>query len=470
MTSAQSSPLPSSSKTGAPRGDAGRISQGIPGIEPTERFAWGLVATALLGALGAVMPVLGSLSVYVLVGLLVLLVVDVVLCANPRHIRVKRLLPAPVTVGAPAPLLWILEAPRAARIQLTDTLPPSVRGGTVGTVLEAEARLGAKERVTMRHHITFARMGHHVFGRIALRTLGPLGLVRLRTRLPLFTEAKVIPDVRQLSRRAEQVMAGREHTGRRRRPVPREGGELDSLRDYQRGDDVRLVEWKASARARQLVVKRMVPETRRDFLLLLDTGRQLAGARRAGSDLVPRFEEAVSVALTRAAAARERGDRVGLIAFAADIRAYLPAAQGRTQLRRLAEHIAALDVVPEESDYQTALRFLCARQPRRARVIVVSDLIDDVSARALSSAVPVLRGRHSPLLLAVGDPSLAYSSREPTGNGSESPWLSFAADRLLEQRRSGLAAVRASGCEVVDMTETDTASAALRATLRAEFS
>lgn len=442
----------------------------LTGVEPTERVTWSLVVTALCGALGAVAPALGELSLYALCALVALCIVDVMLCASPRRIKVERVLPGPVTAGMPAALVWTLESPRATRVQLSDSLPPSTSEGDAAAVLEAELRLGGRECVGLQREVTFARMGHYLFGRIALRTVGPLGLVRLRARIRIFTEVKVLPDLVHLTRRAERVLKGRDSVGRRRAPVPRDGGELDSLREYQRGDDVRLVEWKASARARQLVVKRMVPETRREVMLLLDTGRQLTGARREGVHVVPRLEEAAAVALTVAAAALQRGDRVGLIAFAAEVRAYLPPSAGHAQLRRLAESITALDVVPEESDFAGALRFLCARQQRRARVFIVSDLIDDVSARALSGAIPLLRGRHSALMLALGDPVLVQSSRNAPGDAhNEIPWRGLAASRLVEQRRRGLAAVGAAGCKVVDVLAGDASAPALRACLLAEF-
>lgn len=448
----------------------GPVPPRLVGVEPTERFAWFLVVTALSGALGAVVPVVGQVSLYALCMLVALFFVDVLRCASPRRIKVTRLLPGPVTAGLPTALVWTLESPRAAQLQLSDTLPPSASGGGASLVLEAQARLGAGECVSLRHDVTFARMGHHVFGRIALRTVGPLGLVRLRARVRVFTEVKVLPDLLHLTRRAERALRGRESVGRRRAPVPRDGGELDSLRDYQRGDDVRLIEWKASARARQLVVKRMVPETRREVMLVLDTGRQLSGTQREGIHVVPRLEEAATVALTIAAAALQRGDRVGLIAFAAEVRAYLPPSAGHAQLRRLAESITALDVLPEESDFAGALRFLCARQQRRARVFIVSDLIDDVSARALSGAIPILRGRHSARMLALGDPVLVQSARKgPVDAGDENPWRGLAASRLVDQRRRGLAAVGAAGCTVVDVMGGEASASALRACLQAEF-
>src|SRR5690606_3944348 len=130
--------------------------------------------------------------------------------------------------------------------------------------------------------------------------------------------------------------------------------------------DVRLIEWKASARAGELIVKRLMPETRQDIVVVVDSGRQLAGRHEDRDGAEPRVDIAVSAALTLAAAALSRGDRVGLLAFAGDVRGFSPPLAGRGHLRRLADEVNDCDVLPEEADYGEAVRFLLARQKRRA--------------------------------------------------------------------------------------------------------
>src|SRR5690606_10319481 len=122
----------------------------------------------------------------------------------------------------------------------------------------------------------------------------------------------------------------------------------------QPGDDPRLVEHKVSARRGALVVKKTRPETRQDVVVCLDLGRQLLGAA-AGEGVdddagAPRLDSAVNAALTLAAAALSRGDRVGLCAFAADVTTWVPPAPGRSQLRRLGDATAELVAFAVESD------------------------------------------------------------------------------------------------------------------------
>ena len=89
-----------------------------------------------------------------------------------------------------------------------------------------------------------------------------------------------------------------------------QGTEFDSLRDYVDGDDVRSIDWRATARRRSTVVRTWQPEKDRHIVLVLDTSRTSAG--RVGD--VPRLDAAMDAALLLAALASRAGDRVDLIA------------------------------------------------------------------------------------------------------------------------------------------------------------
>jgi uncharacterized protein (DUF58 family) len=287
------------------------------------------------------------------------------------------------------------------------------------------------------------------YGRVTARTLGPLGLIRRRMRHAIDTEVRVLPDLARIGAHAERLLRGRDDEGARRRRVIREGREFESLREYQRGDDVRLIEWKASARTGSLIVKRMMPATRQDVFVLLDTGRQLAGRHAARDGGQPRADAALQAALTLSAAALSKGDRAGVLVFAGDVRGFVPALGGRGHLLRLAEAAGAQGPVAEEAGYGEAVRFLLSRHKRRAMVVFVTDVTDEPQARVLAGAVARLRGRHLPVVIAVSDPELARLAR-PDDDDDTPAQVHLAARRLLQHRKKALAALGAAGATVVD--------------------
>jgi uncharacterized protein (DUF58 family) len=379
----------------------------------------------------------------VLAGLALLCVVDFALAGSPRRISVERTLPAHVVEGRPADVALTLTAPRRARVELVHSLPLSALATDAEPDVTGALDVEGGARTTWTAPATFVRRGAFPLGRVTLRTRGPLGLVRRRARTDPGGELRVLPDVARIGARADRLLRGLDADAGKRRRAHHEGRELDSLREYVRGDDPRFIEWKASARRGELVMKKMRPETRQDLLVVLDTGRQLSGAHAPVDGGDPRVDVAVTTALTLGAAGLWRGDRVGLLAFAGDVRAIVPVDEGRGHLRALALSTFDLRALPEESDYGEVARTIAARQKRRAMVCFVTDVVDEPSARALAAAIVRLRGRHVPVVIALGDPALLRLER----HSSE---LTEAARLLLQHRRRALAALEAAGAVVVD--------------------
>lgn len=419
-------------------------------IEPTERVLWWLVLVGAVGALGLGVPAIGEAAPVLLLGVAMAVFVDALLAGAPANVRLARALPAHVLLGRPAELGLEVSAHGARRalvLELVQSLPArALAHGDVADRVHA-LRLPAGAHARLTTVVTFVRRGTHALGRVAVRTHGPLGLVRRRVRVTLPAELQVLPDLARIGARAERLLRGRDEGAAHRRAL-RDGRELDSLREYQRGDDPRLVEWKVSAKQGRLVVKKLRPESRQDVILAIDAGRHLSGSLDTIDGGEPRLDVAMTTALTLAAAGLSRGDRVGLLAFAGEVLAWCGPHEGKGYLRRLAQASNGVGAVPEEADYGEAASFIMARQKRRAMVVFITDVLDEPSVRSLATAVARLRGRHLTVVVALGDPALTRLSRAPAGSGDE--LVVVAAAHLLEHRNKGLAALQAAGAVVVD--------------------
>lgn len=441
-------------------------------VEPSERLLWLVVLVAAMGALGLGVPVLGEAAPFLAVGVLLSAFADAALAGSPRHVRVRRVLPEHIVEGRPAPLALAFVAPRPFLLDVIDTLPAGALPAGADACVRHVVRLGPGEHLTTTTHAVFVRRGTHLLGRVALRARGPLGLVRRRARVPLAAPVEVVPDLARIAARAERLLRGRDEGGRRRRAL-QEGREPEALREYRRGDDPRLVAWKASARRGQLIVRKMRPEARQDLLVIIDAGRHLSGAHASEDGGEPRIEVAVTAGLVLAAAGLARGDRVGLLAVAGDVVAFERPGGGPGHLRRLARALAGVDARPEESDYGETVRFLLARQKRRAMIVFVTDVLDEPSARTLAAAVARLRGHHLPVVISLGDPALTRLARgavNPASVAASERLLAQAAARLLIHRKQGMAALEAAGAVVVDAPAPRAAALAVEtwATLKAQ--
>lgn len=177
------------------------------------------------------------------------------------------------------------------------------------------------------------------------------------------------------------------------------GIDFSDLRAYVRGDEVKDIDWKASARTRQLLVKRYVAERKHTILLTVSTGRSMA----ALNDIdVSKRELAVFVAGLMGYLATRHADLVGLVHGDAERQHVQRASGGEIHLERLLAQVHdAISPAGAPSDLGAVLDYVRRAIRRRTIMVVVSDetsLPDDVVRRLRR-----LRAQHEVLYLTIGD-------------------------------------------------------------------
>ena len=125
---------------------------------------------------------------------------------------------------------------------------------------------------------------------------------------------------------------------------------------------LRSIDWRATARAADVVVRTWRPERDRQLVLVLDTGRTSAG--RVGD--APRLDAAMDAALLLAALASRAGDRVDLLAYDRRLRAAVQGATATDVLPSLVTAMAPLEPELVESDAHGLVSMLLSRAPRRS--------------------------------------------------------------------------------------------------------
>jgi len=278
---------------------------------------------------------------------------------------------------------------------------------------------------------------------VTVRVRGPLGLVwRQVTRqvpgelrsLPRFDSRKHLPS------RLERL---RELDGRSAVRVRGQGTEFDSLREYVRGDDVRSIDWRASARSRSVVVRTWQPERDRRVVLVVDTSR--TSAARVGD--APRLDAALEATQLLTALASRAGDRIDLVAGDRQVRARRrTSGSGAT-----AEVATALtDVQPEivEADWRTLVAAVTALGRHRALLVLLTPLEPAVVEEGLLPVLPVLTRHHRVVLASVRDPELAAAAAA-RGDAAE-VYTAAAAEQALARREHTAQMLRRLGVDVLD--------------------
>ncbi|MFH1209902.1 MAG: DUF58 domain-containing protein [archaeon] len=150
------------------------------------------------------------------------------------------------------------------------------------------------------------------------------------------------------------------------------GLEFDSYRDYNKGDDAGSIDWKASARARELLVKTYVEERELNVLFLLDIGNSML----FGSTKKLKNEYAIELIASLAYAILEAGDNVGIALFNEDVVIKVPPAKGRKQFYAIVKEMLDPNIYGGGFNLEKAIEFaLSYLKEKNGLVIIVSDFI-----------------------------------------------------------------------------------------------
>jgi uncharacterized protein (DUF58 family) len=409
-----------------------------------------------VAALGLLLPLLlpleaGLPAVLLLdVLLLALLALDAGLAPGAGALEARRVVREPLSAFAPNPVEVRLRLRwrRPVAATLADAPPASFDAGGH----RARRLLVPGEEAVLAYPVRPRARGRHAFGPLHLRLAGPLGLSWRTVRLPLSREVAVYPDLRE---GAGADGAAAPEAGRARRRGWREGREFDSLRPYLVGDDVRSIDWKATARRASPMVREWQPERNQTVWLLLDLGRHLAARLPDGRT---KLDRAVDAALALARAAAARGDRTGAVLFGAEVARVVAPEGGRARLGPLAEALHAAEASPVESDYGAAFDALTARQRRRALVVIFTDLADPDTSALLLSRAELLRRRHLVVVAAVADSAVADVARARP-DGEAAAFARAAAERILDERDAAARRLSAAGVHVTSVPASGLAAA-----------
>jgi uncharacterized protein (DUF58 family) len=188
--------------------------------------------------------------------------------------------------------------------------------------------------------------------------------------------------------------------------------ELDDLRPYVPGDDVRDIDWKASARAGSVLIKRFVSERHHKILLVADAGRNMTALTPTGE---VKREVATNVLGAIGLIAVGRSDEVGMVYGDSRGSANIRNRRGETHIESILEHYYSHSLGEVgASDITAQLEFVAHAHRRRLLVIVVSDE-PDVSPR-LDAALKALVGQHEIIWLMVTDmPAVGADEGEHDG-------------------------------------------------------
>lgn len=401
-------------------------------------IAFGIVPVVILGVTtgDAVTPFLVWLAL-----VLVLSIIDLALAGSPRSVVLSRKLPARVRLGesVSSELFITNRGRRTIRALVRDGWQPSAGAPPERLALT----IPPGERRLATTVLTPFRRGERRTTQVTIRSRGPLGLLARQATLNSPGHIRVLPAFTSRKHLPSRIARLRELEGATSVMVRGQGTEFDSLREYVRGDDVRSIDWRATARRGDVMIRTWRPERDRRIVIVTDTGR--TSAARISDE--PRIDTAFESALLLSALATRAGDRIDYLAYDRRVRARVQGATGAELLSRLVDAMSPVDPELIETDWTAIPDQIRQITSRHALVVLQTSIDAPGAARALLSVLPQLTRRHTVVVASVTDPATLDATRL-RGN-REAVYRAASAERALLDIERVSAAIRQLGADVV---------------------
>ncbi|WP_022884385.1 DUF58 domain-containing protein [Glaciibacter superstes] len=407
-------------------------------------LAIGVVPIVLFGpSMGEAAVVLGGWLLLTIV----LGVVDLALAASPRRLSLARSLPSRVRLGetVASELYLTNTGRRMLRAVVRDGWQPPAGAGDNRT----RVRIPTGERRLVTLALTPFRRGERRVEQVTVRSFGPLGLWARQATLTAPGQIRVLPPFLARKHLPSRIARLKELDGLTSVMVRGQGTEFDSLREYVRGDDVRSIDWRATARRNDVMVRTWRPERDRRVVILVDTGRTSA----ARVDDEPRLDTAFEASLLLAALASRAGDRVDFVAWDRRVRGRVQGTQGAELLSRMVDTMALIEPELIEPDWSAVPAQVRSVTNQRALVVLLTSVDAAGAASGLLSVLPQLTSRHTVVVASVTDPQASRAVRERSTR--EEVYRAAAAERAMLDVARVSAAIRQLGGEVVTGSPAD---------------
>ncbi|QWT25056.1 DUF58 domain-containing protein [Subtercola sp. PAMC28395] len=374
-------------------------------------------------------------------------VVDLTLAGSPRRLAAERVLPQRVRLGesVTSELYLTNTGRRMLRGTVRDAWQPSAGAATTRSAVD----IPRGERRLVSVELRPFRRGERRVEFTSIRSFGPLGLWARQATLRVPGRIRVLPPFTSRKHLPSRLARLRELDGRTSLMIRGQGTEFDSLREYVRGDDVRSIDWRATARRDEVVVRTWRPERDRRVVIVIDTGRTSA----ARIDNEPRLDTAFESALLLAALATRAGDRVDVLAYDRRTRARVQGAVGPELLSRMVDALATVDPELLEMDWSAIPARVREITNQRALVVLLTSAETPGSSQGLLAVLPQLTQRHTVLVASVSDPE-TFARTARLGSRDE-VYTAAAAERALLDVARVSAALRQQGADVVTGSPAD---------------
>lgn len=322
--------------------------------------------------------------------------IDFFLASSPRQLIVERADPSPVRVGEESASVITVQGPRKMRGELRDAWQPSAGARHNRHPFE----LASNEPLTITTTLTPIRRGRLHGDHITIRSWGPLRIAARQVSFDSPAQLRSLPEFPSRKHLPRALAKLQQIEGQALARQRGQGTEFDSLREWVEGDDVRSIDWRATARMDEgLIVRTWRPERDRHIVMVMDTSR--LAAVRLGN--VTRLDAQMDACLLLGAVCAKAGDNISFIAGDQSVHASVIKPGRRDVLRELSHAMTPLDASIIEADWTTLSSAVTKLGKKLSLVVILTPIEPNVLDEGLLPILVNLAKNNSVMIAAAID-------------------------------------------------------------------
>jgi uncharacterized protein (DUF58 family) len=346
--------------------------------------------------------------------------------------------PAPWYLAQGSEVRWQLR--HALSRTLTITVAPHPPVGIDAPTQIQTVQVPANEGALIGLPAVARRLGEISWAAQPVRVAGPLGLAWWSQRLQSPARSRVVPAMLSL----KESSVGAASAGARISHAIGPGTRVEQLREYRSGDPLRVIDWRATARRRQLVSRDFAEDQHLDVVVALDVGR----ASRIQCGQLDRLGHYVNAAARLAQHVVAQEDRIGLVIFGDQPLGVLPPTRGHVGVMGVRELLSQVQSQNTDSNVIHAASVVLKRVHHRSLVVLMTDIEAAASEGQLAAALRLLQPRHLPFVVGISQLNPVVIADQAPRDWLD-PWMSLAAAHTLSQRERVIRALRSTGAQVL---------------------
>lgn len=276
--------------------------------------------------------------------------------------------------------------------------------------------------------------GEWRFAGTELLLSSPLHFWRLKVAHPCISQGRTYPNFKKIREAAgSDIRAIFERTGIKDIRKRGQGMEFQSLREYQEGDSVRAIDWRATSRRGKVIIREYQEEQDQQVLFLLDSGYRLHRQEEASGQKRTQFDSALEAVLLLAYMALKHGDGVAAASFGNGER-WLPPRKGLSAFTSLMNGFYDLKSAPVPSSPFSSLENALSWLHRRTFIILISNFREE-DGESLSWILPRIERKHLLLMVSLQELEAESLSRRIPATTDEAMETAAAFSYLASRRQ-----------------------------------